>query len=192
MEISAEYEKMRRGESFVPDAFLYGKQSECSAKLLQINALPYGDAHREELLHSLFGKLGQGNVIKDGFKCNYGFNISIGDRCYFNYNVVILDSFEVEIGNNVFIAPNAVISPVTHPNEAALRRNLIGGKIVIEDDVWIGAGAVILPGVTLHRGAIVAAGAVVKEDVPADTVVGGIPAKVIKKVDNEKAEENRK
>lgn len=185
MVMSEAYEKMQRGESFVVDSFLYQKQSECSAKLIQINSLPYGDPQREELLRSLFGRLGEGNVIKDGLKCNYGFNITIGDRCYFNYNLVILDSFPVEIGNNVFIAPNVVISPVTHPNEAKNRRNLIGGKVTIEDDVWIGAGAVILPGVTLHRGAIVAAGAVVTKDVPADTVVGGIPAKIIKTVDNE-------
>lgn len=185
MVMSEAYEKMQRGESFVVDPFLYQKQSECSAKLVQINALPYGDAQREALFRSMFGSIGEGNVIKDGFKCNYGFNISIGDRCYFNYNLVILDSFPVEIGSNVFIAPNVVIAPVTHPNEAKLRRNLIGSKITIEDDVWIGAGAVILPGVTLHRGAIVAAGAVVTRDVAADTVVGGIPAKAIKTVNNE-------
>lgn len=185
MAVSEAYEKMRRGEPFVPDAYLYQKQSECSSKLVQINSLPFGDTKREALLHSLFASLGESNVIKDGFKCNYGFNISIGNRCYFNYNLVILDSFQVEIGNNVFIAPNVVLSPVTHPNEAKDRRKLIGGKITIEDDVWIGANAVILPGVTLHRGAVVAAGAVVTKDVPANTVVGGVPAKFIKTVDNE-------
>lgn len=182
---SEAYEKMRRGEPFIPDAYLYQKQSECSAKLVQINSLPYGNPQREALLQSLFSSLGEDNVIKDGFKCNYGFNISIGSHCYFNYNLVILDSFEVEIGNNVFIAPNVVISPVTHPKEAKNRRTLIGGKVTIEDDVWIGANAVILPGVTLHRGAVVGAGAVVTKDVPADTVVGGVPAKFIKTVDNQ-------
>ena len=183
--VSEAFEKMRRGEKFIPDAYLYQQQSACSAKLVQINSLPFGDPQREALLHSLFCKMGEGNVIKDGFKCNYGFNITIGSNCYFNYNTVILDSFAVEIGNNVFLAPNVVISPVTHPNEAKDRRTLIGGKIVIEDDVWIGANAVILPGVTLHKGAIVAAGAVVRQDVPENTVVGGVPAQFIKTVDNE-------
>ena len=123
--------------------------------------------------------------IKEGLRCNYGFNISIGDNCFFNYGLTILDSYKVEIGSNVFIAPNVIISPVTHPLQAENRRNLIGGKIVIEDDVWIGAGAVILPGVRLARGAVVAAGAVVKSDVREYEVVGGIPAKHIKNVNRE-------
>lgn len=180
-----QYELMQQGKSYYISEYLYGLQKQCARMLSKINTLPYGNGKREKLLKKLFGKLGDKCVIKEGLRCNYGFNISIGDNCFFNYGLTILDSYKVEIGSNVFIAPNVIISPVTHPLQAENRRNLIGGKIVIEDDVWIGAGAVILPGVRLARGAVVAAGAVVKSDVREYEVVGGIPAKHIKNVNRE-------
>ncbi len=182
--VSEQYRLMKEGKSFRVDDFLYSKQTECSKLLVKINSLYFGNLQREKLLKKLFAHLGNKTVIKEAITCNYGFNISIGDNCYINHDVTILDSFEVYIGNNVFIAPKVVISPVTHPIEAKDRRNLIGGKIIIEDDVWIGAGAVILPCVTIHKGAVIAAGAVVKKDVEANTVVGGIPAKFIKTINN--------
>ena len=181
---SEHYRLMKEGKPFRIDDFLYKKQTECSKLLVKINALPFGSSRREKLLNKLFAHLGGNSVIKEALTCNYGFNISIGDNCYINHDVTILDSFEVYIGNNVFVAPKVVISPVTHPVEAKDRRDLIGKKIIIEDDVWIGAGAVILPGVTIHKGAVIAAGAVVKKDVEANTVVGGIPAKFIKTINN--------
>lgn len=175
---------MQQGKSFYIDEYLYERQSNCSKTLVKINSLPFGSARREKLFKKLFKGLGDNCVIKDKFACNYGFNITIGSGCYFNFGVTILDSFEVSIGNNVFLAPQVVISPVTHPLEAKNRRNLTGKKITIEDDVWIGAGAIILPGVTVHKGAVVGAGAVVREDVPENTVVAGIPAKYIKTINN--------
>lgn len=182
--VSEQYCLMKEGKSFRVDEFLYGKQAECSKLLVKINSLPFGNSRRGKLLKKLLGHFGINSVIKEALTCNYGFNISIGNSCYINHDVTILDSFEVSIGNNVFIAPKVVISPVTHPLEAKDRRNLTGKKVVIEDDVWICAGAVILPGVTIHKGAVIAAGAVVKKDVEANTVVGGIPAKFIKKIKN--------
>lgn len=131
-----------------------------------------------------FGDIRTNNIIKEGFHCNYGFNIHIGSNNYINFDVTILDSYEVYIGNNVFIAPKVLISPVTHPLLAKDRRNLIINAIHIEDDVWIGAGAIILPGVTIHRGAIIGAGAVVNKDVEENTVVVGVPAKVTKKINS--------
>ncbi len=183
-DVSEQYRLMKEGKSFRVDGFLSGKQTECSKLLVRINSLHFGSLRREKLLKKLFAHFGDNSVIKESLTCNYGFNISIGDNCYINHDVTILDSFEVYIGNNVFIAPKVVISPVTHPIEAKDRRNLIGKKITVEDDVWIGAGAVILPGVTIHKGAVIAAGAVVKKDVEANTVVGGIPARFIKTIKN--------
>jgi len=173
---------MKRGESFRFDEYLYGRQKQCAETLKTINAMSFDDPKRTELLRGLFGSFGDGNVVKDGLRCNFGFNISIGNDCYINYGVTILDSFEVVIGNNVFIAPNVVISPVTHPIEAARRRDLMGGRITVCDDVWIGAGAVILPNVTIGKGAVIGAGAVVNKNVEPNTVVGGVPAKFIKNI----------
>lgn len=184
MEISNQYFLMKEGKSYYIDEYLFERQHACAKQLAAINALPFGSVERERLFSELFANLGENCVIKENFHCNYGFNISIGSNCYLNFGISILDSFEVQIGNNVFIAPGVVISPVTHPNEAKNRRNLIGGKITIEDDVWIGANAVILTGVTIHRGAVIGAGALVKTDVPANTIFGGVPAHFIKTIDN--------
>lgn len=106
----------------------------------------------------------------------------MGNNCFLNYNVSILDSCLVTIGNNVFIGPGVVITAVTHPNEASKRHELQPNKVVIEDDVWIGANCVIMPGATLHKGAIFGANSFVKNDVMENLVVGGIPAKTIKEV----------
>jgi acetyltransferase-like isoleucine patch superfamily enzyme len=179
-----QYNLMKKEESYFIDDFLFNKQKECSKTLSRINRLPFGSKRREKLLCSLFSSIGSNNIIKEGFKCNYGFNITIGNNCYINYDVIMLDSYKIHLGNNVFIAPKVVISPVTHPLDAKERKHLIGKQIIIEDNVWIGAGAIILPGVTIHEGAVIAAGAVVKKDVEKYTIVGGIPARVIKKIEN--------
>ena len=173
---------MLEGKSYKIDNYLLKKQKQCAKKLSKINKRYFGDTIRNKILKTVLDSLGESTIIKEGFRCNYGFNIRIGNNCYINYNVVMLDSFPIDIGNNVFIAPNVVISPVTHPLEADKRKNLIGKKITIEDNVWIGAGAIILEGVTIHKGAIIAAGAIVKNDVDEYTIVGGIPAQVIKSI----------
>ena len=182
IEKSKQYELMQKEESYIIDEYLFSKQNQCSKLVTKINKLPFGNIKREKLLKNLFGQVGKGCIIKEGFKCNYGFNISIGNNCYINYDVVMLDSYKIDIGNNVFIAPKVIISPVTHPLEHQNRKNLIGKKIMIEDNVWIGAGAIILPGVTIGEGAVIGAGAVVNCDVKANTVVVGIPAKELKTI----------
>lgn len=168
---------MKQGLSYRFNHFLYKKQTICEKKLLKINRLSFKSKRRNKLFKSLFGKYGSNNVIKSNFQCNFGFNIFMGDACYINHNVTILDSYEVIIGNNVFVGPNVVISPVTHNKIASRRRDLIIKKVVIEDNVWIGAGAIILPGVTIHQGAIIGAGAVVLNDVGPNVVSVGVPAK---------------
>lgn len=182
---SKQYELMKNGESYHFDDYLFDLQKKASRLIKRVNALPFGNPLRDRIFAKLFAKYGRDNVIKDNFICNFGSNISMGDRCFINHGVTILDSYEVEIGNNVFMAPNVVISAVTHPLDSTKRRDLIIKKVTIEDDVWIGTGAIILPGVTLHRGAVIGAGAVVTEDVPEYTVVGGIPAKFIKNIEKE-------
>lgn len=171
---------MKAGENYTINDELLHMQQECADKLLEINRLPVASLEREKILNSLFAQYGKNNIIKSGLQCNYGFNITIGDNCYFNYNLVILDSFKVSIGNNVFIAPNVVIAPVTHPLQADKRRQLIGGEVIIEDDVWIGANSVILPNTIIKRGSVIGAGSVVKQNTIENAVYAGCPAKLIK------------
>ncbi len=182
MHQSDSLKKMKSGEDFYVDPFLRKRQVKCHKVLRAANFLSFKSKFREFLLRSLFSAYGNNNVIKSGFSCNYGFNISIGDNCYFNFNLTILDTYQVNIGSNVFIGPNVVISPVTHPKDPSKRLCLTGKRIVIEDDVWIGAGATILPGVTLKKGTIVGAGAVVNKSTSEFEIIAGVPAKKIGEV----------
>ena len=122
--------------------------------------------------------------IEPNFFCDYGYNIDLGKQVYFNHNVTILDAAKVEFGDHVLVGPNVVISTATHPLDPELRRRGMESahSIVIRSNVWIGAGANILPGIPIGENAVVAAGALVNRDVPANTVVAGVPAKVIKTI----------
>lgn len=129
-----------------------------------------------------FKSFGKNNIFWFPIKILGKENISVGNNCAFNAFVHIWGSGGVEIGNNVMIASHVVLTSVTHDyNNPSIRYSeLIYKKIIIEDDVWIGAGAIILPGVKIGEGAVVGAGAVVTKDVEARSIVAGNPARVIK------------
>lgn len=118
---------------------------------------------------------------------DYGKNIHVGGNFLANYNLTVLDIAPVNIGNNVWIGPNTDIYTVNHPLTAKGRqeRLAIGKPVTIGNDVWIGGHSTISPGVTIGDGAVIAAGSVVTKDVPANVVVGGGPAKVIKRIDQD-------
>eukprot|EP00008_Paramoeba_atlantica_P014075 CAMPEP_0201481128 /NCGR_PEP_ID=MMETSP0151_2-20130828/5449_1 /ASSEMBLY_ACC=CAM_ASM_000257 /TAXON_ID=200890 /ORGANISM="Paramoeba atlantica, Strain 621/1 / CCAP 1560/9" /LENGTH=261 /DNA_ID=CAMNT_0047863193 /DNA_START=42 /DNA_END=827 /DNA_ORIENTATION=- len=122
--------------------------------------------------------------IEPPFYCDYGYNIKFGPGFYANFGCVILDCAEVKFGKNCFLAPYVQIYTAGHPLEPEIRSLPSGLEfakpITIGDDVWIGGGAIILPGITIGNGVTIAAGAVVTKDVPDNVVVGGSPAKVIK------------
>lgn len=151
----------------------------------ELNALSAADYKaRETVIRKLFGKVGQNPVILPRFVCDNGKNISVGDNFLINFNGVVLDIAPVIIGNNVMIGPNTLITTVNHPLNAKERRNhmAVATPVTIGNDVWIGGNVTILPGVTIGDRAVIAAGAVVTKDIPANTVAGGVPAKVIKEL----------
>jgi acetyltransferase-like isoleucine patch superfamily enzyme len=113
---------------------------------------------------------------------NYGKNTKIGRNVFINFDCVFLDLGGITIEDNVLIAPKVSLLSEGHPISPAERHSLVPGHIHIKKNAWIGAGATILPGVTIGENAVVAAGAVVSKNVPANTVVGGIPAKHIKNI----------
>jgi galactoside O-acetyltransferase len=139
---------------------------------------------RARLLTALFGSLGANAWIEPPLHVAYGSHTHIGDEFYANFNLVLVDDAEVHIGDRVLIAPNVTISTAGHPVHPDVRR---GGRqfslpIRIGDDVWIGAQVVILPGVTIDNGSVIAAGAVVTRDVPAGVVAGGVPCRVLRPI----------
>lgn len=113
---------------------------------------------------------------------NYGKNVSLGKNVFINFNCTFLALGGIVIEDNVLIGPDVKLLSEGHPLEAAERQSLVPGKIVIKQNAWIGAGAIILPGVCVGENAVVAAGAVVTKDVPANTIVAGIPATVVKSI----------
>lgn len=148
---------------------------------------PTDRAAKEAAIRELFGKAGANPNVLPGFRCDNGSNIEVGDEFLANYNVTILDIAKVTVGDNVWIGPGTLVCTINHPmNPAGRRRHLgIAKPITIGNDVWIGGNATILPGVTIGDNVVVAAGAVVTKDVPANTLVGGVPAKKIKDLVND-------
>lgn len=146
--------------------------------------LPSDTNGKERILTELLGHHGSNCCIRSPFYCDYGYNIVVGDNFFANYNFTVLDGAKVSIGNNVFIAPNVGLYTAGHPLDADERNQGLeyARPITIEDDVWIGAGVHICPGVTVGRGSVIGAGSIVVKDVPPYTVVAGNPAKCIRKI----------
>lgn len=135
---------------------------------------------RHALLAEHFAQVGEGVVIRPPFYCDYGYNIRVGKNTFMNFNVVILDVLPVTIGDDCQIAPSVQIYTADHPLDPELRRSGLesGRPVSIGNNVWLGGGAIILPGVTIGDNAVVGAGSVVTRDVPAGAVVVGNPARV--------------
>ena len=139
-------------------------------------------------LKQMLGAVGERVWIAKTFNCDCGKNIFIGNDFTGNHNLTILDIREVYIGNNVMIGPNTLITTVGHPLSPKGRRqyHAFAQPVRIGNDVWIGGNVTILPGVTIGNNVVVAAGAVVTKDVPDNTLVGGVPAKVISTIKKKK------
>jgi len=147
---------------------------------------PENSNERVRLIHKLFGSAGEGVSIEHNFHCDLGYNIHVGRNFYAGYNCTILDMAEVRIGDDCMIAPNVGIYTAGHSIEPMNRnKSGYGIPITIGSNVWIGGHSVILPGVTIGDNSIVAAGSIVTKDVPANVVVAGNPAKVLKSISEE-------
>ena len=135
-----------------------------------------------EALDKLLGSHGSNLSMQQGFHCDNGKNIHVGEGFLTNYNVTVLDVAPVHIGDYCMIGPNTLITTVGHPLQAKGRRERIGicKPVLIGDDVWIGGNVTILPGVSIGNNVDIAAGAVVVHDIPDNCIVGGVPARKIK------------
>jgi galactoside O-acetyltransferase len=145
---------------------------------------PRDTATRERLLRELFGTVGTGLWIEPPLHVAYGKYVSFGDHVYVNFGLTLVDDVEIRVGSRVMFAPHVTITTTGHPVHPSLREDgtQFSAPVIIEDDVWIGTGAIILPGVTIGRGSVVGAGAVVTGNVPPNVVVGGVPARVLRPI----------
>ncbi len=140
------------------------------------------DELRGHLIKELISKCGSNTYIQPPFYCDYGYNIELGDKMFFNFNCTVLDIAKVKIGNRVLIGPNTQIYTVMHPiNHIERSSGLECGKpIFIGDDVWIGGGVIICPGVKIGDRTVIGAGSVVTKEMPSDVVAAGNPCRIIK------------
>lgn len=167
------------------DEELLAERRRCKELCFQFNQLsPLKELEQKEIIGKLFGKTKENFCVTAPFYCDYEYNIEIGENFYSNHNLVILDGAKVEIGDNVFIAPNCCITTAGHPiNIDERNRGLeYAYPIKIGNNVWIGAGANILPGVTIGDNVTIGAGSVVNKSIPANSIAVGNPCKVIKTI----------
>lgn len=187
MPVKTNKEKMLAGERYNcldPDLNIERQEIKKALRLYnQIEAL----SERQAILQNIFGKFGQNSLIEPPFYCVYGQNIEIGDNVYLNFQCVILDCNKVRISDHTMIGPNVQIYTAAHDLQAETRIQgwEVAKPITIAEKVWIGGGAILLPGVKIGRNAVVGAGAVVSKDVPANTIVAGNPARVIREIEQE-------
>jgi maltose O-acetyltransferase len=182
----SEKAKMLAGELYdASDPELVLERERARRLTRRLNGLSESEqAERLALLTELFGSVGAGSFIEPPFYCDYGYNIHVGSKFYANFGCVVLDVCEVRIGDRCMMGPGVHVYTATHPLDAAERAAgpELGKGVSIGHDVWLGGRCVINPGVTVGGGAIVAAGTVVTKDVPAGAVVGGNPARIIKRL----------
>ena len=154
-------------------------------RLWEFNSMrPSMQEERKVILHELLGSHGENYHFNQPFRCDYGCNVHIGENFFANFNLTILDEAEVRIGANCFIGPNVGIYTACHPIDAESRNRMIewAEPVSIGDNVWIGGGVTILPGVTIGDNVVIGAGAVVTRSFPSNVVIGGNPAKIIKQI----------
>ncbi|MEC4806815.1 MAG: sugar O-acetyltransferase [Jaaginema sp. PMC 1079.18] len=177
-------ERMLRGELYDPlDPQLCAERRQARLLFQALNCTTENqEQERKRLLKELIPAAGTNLWIELPFYCDYGSNITLGDRVYFNFNCVILDVAPVTIGSDTMLGPGVHIYTVAHPVAIAERRsNLEFGKpVTIGNEVWIGGGAIICPGVRIGDRSVIGAGSVVVKDIPADVVAVGNPCRVIR------------
>lgn len=189
-DISTEWQKMVAGERYnACDSYLLDMLARTRTKLWRLNNLsPEEKTESRSIIRSILGSCGENFRFNIPFRCDYGCNIHIGEDFFANFNLTILDEAPVKIGNYAFIGPNVSIYTACHPLDASERNTWIewAEPVTIGDNVWIGGGVTICPGVTIGDNVVIGAGSVVTRDIPSDVVAAGNPAKIIKTLKNKK------
>ena len=177
-------ERMLAGELYIADDPELALDSLRAQRLThQINTMDSTDhQRRRELLTELLGAFGEGSEIRPPLQCDYGYQTFVGARCFANWGLISLDVATVTIGDDVQVGPNVQLLTATHPLEPGPRRDKweAAEPIVIGDNVWLGGGVIVCPGVTIGADTVVGAGSVVVRDLPPGVVAVGSPARVVR------------
>lgn len=167
---------------------LFDERQSAKLALYEYNNLsPTKIKERNRIIKTLFGSTGKSFFIEPPFRCDYGYNIHIGENFYANYNLTILDCTHVNIGSNVMIAPNVAIYTAGHPVHHVPRNEgwEYAKEINIGDNVWIGGNTVINPGVSIGKNSVIGAGSVVTSNIPENVVAVGNPCRVLRTITEE-------
>jgi acetyltransferase-like isoleucine patch superfamily enzyme len=181
------FERLRNGETISPNDPQSGRLREASYATMEL-VLRMNNSCNPDEIRSILGQITESEIdvstaVFPPLYINYGKNTRIGKNVFINFGCTFLDLGGITIGDDVMLAPGVKLLSEGHPLSPEDRQALVPKPIHIKKNAWIGANAIILQGVTVGENAVVAAGAVVSKDVPANTVVGGIPAKLIKAID---------
>jgi maltose O-acetyltransferase len=178
--------RMLAGELYhADDPTIQADLARCAGLVERYNGLAHDDQPgRDALLRELLGSVGENAVVRPPFRCDYGWNIHIGAGTFVNYDAVLLDVAPIEIGAACQLATRVQLLTATHPLDPGPRRAgwEAGAPITIGDNVWLGGGVIVCPGVTIGDDTVVGAGAVVTRDLPAGVLVAGVPARVLRQI----------
>lgn len=181
-----EKEKMLKGDAYIASDQELVKDRQQARILTRLynQTIETDDYTKSEILRKLLGSTGENVYIEPSFKCDYGYNIHLGENFYANFDCIMLDVCEIKIGKNAMLAPNVQIYTAYHPIDPKLRISGIeyGSPVTIGDNVWIGGGVIINPGVNIGDNVVIGSGSVVTKDIPSNCVAVGNPCKVIKNI----------
>lgn len=181
-------ERMMQGRLYLPgDEEILKEQQQCLERLYDFNATrPSESEKREKMLKDMLAEMGEGCYIEPPFRANFGGkHVHFGNHVYANFNLTTVDDGHIYVGDYVMFGPNVTIATAGHPVNPSLRRH---GQIQynldvhIEENVWVGAGSIILPGVTIGKNSVIGAGSVVTKDIPANVVAVGNPCRVLRPI----------
>ena len=179
-------ERMESGKLFYAgDPELVQAKVRCKELLYDFNhARPSQAGEMLALLGQLLGAMGEGCWIEPPLYVNWGSRITLGDHVYANTGLTVIDDTFVTIGSHVMLGPRVTISAASHPVDPELRRQAYqyALPVVLQENVWVGAGATILPGVTIGKNSVIGAGSVVDRDIPPDVVAAGVPCRVLREI----------
>lgn len=180
------YEKMKSERLFTFSEDLRAEQNRCISLQNEYNATtPYEYEKRMALLPQMFAEVGEGSYIEPPLRANWGGKfVHLGKHFYANFNLTLVDDCEIYIGDHVYIAPNVVLTTAGHPMAREIRDlgYQFNASIHIGNSVWIGANAVVLPGITIGDNCVIGAGSVVTKDIPANSVAVGNPCRVLRQI----------